>query len=191
MQKIFKTIGAFTQSTDLIILNLQKNYSSRDAVPLNLNWSHFQCLSSDPADLVEKLEVAAGQVRSLTRFRINSAGFVATDMQLLVGKPMENEEETKTNIVTEQLDRKQLDPVQRRQLLWFSFFKGLGQYFPRFDSQLGRPVWPRLTELIPQNRFRRSLNVYKYGLSKTNAKNSKCRGKEKTFEKRYIKLLSF
>jgi hypothetical protein len=55
---------------------------------------------------VEKLEVAAGQVRSLTRFRINSAGFEATDMQLLVGKPMENEEETKTNIVTEQLDRK-------------------------------------------------------------------------------------
>ncbi len=84
---------------------------------------------------MEKLEVAAGQVRSLTRFRINSAGFVAGDMQLIVGKPMENEEETKTNIVTEQLDRKQLDPVQRRQLLWFSFFKGLGQYF------LCMPIW--------------------------------------------------
>jgi hypothetical protein len=56
-------------------------------------------------------------------------------MQLLVGKHMKNEEETKTNIVTEQLDRKQLDPVQRRQLLWFSFFKGLGQYF------LCMPTW--------------------------------------------------
>ncbi len=68
-------------------------------------------------------------------------------MQLLFGKPMENEVETKTNIVTEQLDRKQLDPVQRRQLLWFFFFKGLGQYFlcmPKWFLYFQAALWRKI-----------------------------------------------
>ncbi len=35
MQKNLKTIGAYTESNDLIFKIFKKNYSSRDTVPLN------------------------------------------------------------------------------------------------------------------------------------------------------------
>jgi hypothetical protein len=37
MQKIFKTIVAYTESNDMISKDLKKNYSSRDTVPLTIH----------------------------------------------------------------------------------------------------------------------------------------------------------